>query len=119
MIVRMHTKRIVSRAGKRIRIFVGEGDDWQNKPLYQAILEVARREGVVRATVTRGIEGFGPAHHLTTDRLPDIADDLPLQIEIVECAEHIEKLLPLLDEMVQRGMMTISPIEIIFPEELQ
>ncbi len=115
----MHTKRIVSRAGKRIRIFVSEGDDWQHKPLYQAILEVARREGVVAATVMRGIEGFGPEHHLTTDRLPDIADNLPLQIEIIERAERIEKLLPLLDLMVQRGIMTISSVEIIFTENVQ
>jgi uncharacterized protein len=113
----MTTKRIMFKAGKRIRIFVSEGEEWQDKPLYHALLELARREGVMGATVTRGIEGFGPEQHLTTDRLPDLADHLPLQIEIVERAEHIEKLLPLLDEMVQRGMMTISSVEIIFSIE--
>ena len=112
-------KRIVSRAGKRIHIFVGEGQQWHGKPLYHAILELARREGVAGATVTRGIEGFGPEHHLTTDRLPDIADNLPLQIEIVEYAERVEKLYPLLDKMVQRGMMTILPIEIVSSKEVQ
>lgn len=115
----MATKRIIVKAGKRIRIFVGEGEEWRGKPLYHAILELARHEGVAGATVIRGIEGFGPEHHLTTDRLPDLADNLPLQIEIVACTERVEKLLPLLDALVQRGMMTISPIEIILAEEAQ
>jgi PII-like signaling protein len=113
MAMHMATKRIVISAGKRVRIFVGEGEEWRGKPLYHAILELARREGVAGATVTRGIEGFGPQHHLTTERLPDIADNLPLQIDIVEHAERVEKLLPLLDEMVQRGTMTISSVEIV------
>ncbi len=115
----MAMKRVLFRAGRRIRIFVSEGEEWQGNPLYRALLELARREGVVGATVTHGIEGFGPELHLTTDRLPDIADHLPLQIEIIEHVERIEKLLSLLDVMVQRGMMTISPIEIISSQEAQ
>ncbi len=109
----MAAKRVVPRAGKRIRIFVGEAEEWQGKPLYRAILELAQREGAAGATVVRGIEGFGPQHHLTTERLPDIADNLPLQIEIVDSPERIERLLPLLDAMVQRGMITVMPVQII------
>lgn len=109
----MAAKRVVFRAGKRIRIFVGEAEEWQGKPLYRAILELAQREGAAGATVVRGIEGFGPRHHLTTERLPDIADNLPLQIEIVDSPERIERLLPLLDAMVQRGMITVMPVQII------
>ncbi|HLJ32667.1 MAG TPA: DUF190 domain-containing protein [Ktedonobacteraceae bacterium] len=105
------------RAGKRIRIFIGEAEEWQGKPLYRAILELAQRQGVAGATVTRGIEGFGPEHHLSSDRLPDIADNLPLIVEIVESVEKVEELLPLLDRMVQRGMITIAPVEIVYTGE--
>lgn len=102
------------RPGKRMRIFIGEAEQWQGKPLYRAILEQAQRLGVAGATVMRGIEGFGPEHHLSSDRLPDIADNLPLIVEIVESAEKVEELLPLLDSMVQRGMITVAPVEIVY-----
>jgi PII-like signaling protein len=105
------------RTGKRMRIFIGEAEEWQGKPLYRAILELAQRQGVAGATVMRGIEGFGPEHHLSSDRLPDIADNLPLIVEIVESEEKIEELLPLLDRMVQRGMITIAPVEIVYTGE--
>ena len=105
------------RAGKRIRIFIGEAEEWQGKPLYRAILELAQQQGVAGATVMRGIEGFGPEHHLSSDRLPDIADNLPLIVEIVESVEKVEELLPLLDRIVQRGMITIAPVEIVYTGE--
>ncbi len=105
------------RTGKRIRIFIGEAEEWQGKPLYRAILEQAQRQGVAGATAMRGIEGFGPEHHLSSDRLPDIADNLPLIVEIVESAEKIEELLPWLDRMVQRGMITIASVEIVYAGE--
>lgn len=102
------------REGKRLRIFLGEAQRWQGKPLYQAILELALRQGAAGATVLRGIEGFGPEHHLSTERLPDISDNLPVIVEIVESDERIEALLPLLDRLVQRGMITVSPVEIVY-----
>src|SRR6266487_2282557 len=101
------------RPGKRIRIFVREAEEWQGKPLYRAILEQVQRAGAAGATVTRGIEGFGPQQHLTTERLPDIADNLPLQIEIVDSAERVERLLPLLDAIVQRGTITLASVQIL------
>ncbi len=93
---------------KRIRIFIGEAQQWQGKPLYRAILELVQREGAVGATVMRAIEGFGPAHHLSSERLPDISDNLPL---VIEC---VERLLPLLDHIVQRGMITVAPVEVVY-----
>jgi PII-like signaling protein len=112
----MADKQLLPRIGKRIRIFVGEAEEWQGKPLYRAILELAQREGAAGATVMRAIEGFGPAHHLSTERLPDIADNLPLVIEIVESEEGVERLLPQLDQLVQRGMITLTSIEIVYGE---
>lgn len=112
----MSYKHTLPQMGKRIRIFIGEAEEWQGKPLYRAILEMAQRQGAAGATVMRGIEGFGPEHHLSTDRLPDIADNLPLIVEIVESSEKVLELLPLLDRMVQRGMITVSPVEIVYAE---
>ena len=110
-------RNLLPGPGKRIRIFIGEGELWQGKPLYRAILEQAQRQGVAGATVMRGIEGFGPEHHLSSDRLPDIADNLPMIVEIVESVEKVEELLPLLDRMVQRGMITVAPVEIVYMGE--
>lgn len=107
------------RQGKRIRIFIGEAQEWQGKPLYRAILESAQQQGIAGATVLRGIEGFGPEHHLSTDRLPDISDNLPLIVEIVESGERIEALLPLLDRIVQRGVITMAPVEILYGRRAQ
>lgn len=101
------------RQGKRIRIFIGEAQEWQGKPLYRAIVELAQQHGAAGATVTRGIEGFGPEHHLSTDRLPDLSENLPLMVDIIESNERVEALLPLLDQIVQQGIITVSAVEIV------
>lgn len=110
----MGTMRLRSKKGKRLRIFIGEAQEWQGKPLYQALLELAQQQGAAGATVLRGIEGFGPEHHLSTERLPDISDNLPLVVEVIESEERIEALLPLLDRLVQRGTITVAPVEIVY-----
>ncbi len=61
----------------------------------------------------RGIEGFGPEHHLSTQRLLDVSENLPITIDIVDSEEQIDSLLPLLEVMVQRGMMMVAPVEIV------
>ncbi len=101
------------RKGKRLRIFLGEAQEWQGKPLYRTLVELAQQQGIAGATVFRGIEGFGPEHHLSTDRLPDIADNLPMIVEMVESEERIQALLPLVDRLVQRGMITVTPVAIV------
>ena len=112
-------KPFVFQQGKRLRLFVGEADEWQGKPLYQVVVEHARQHGARGVIVQRGIEGFGPEHHLSTDRLPDIAENLPLIIEIVDSNEQIESLLPMLDQLIQRGMITVAPVEIVVAREQQ
>ncbi len=101
------------QSGQRLRIFVGEAYEWQGKPLYRAILELAWRHGIAGATVWRGIEGFGPHHHLSTERLPDIAENLPVIIEMVDRTETIERFLPHLDALVPRGMITLSAVRLV------
>jgi PII-like signaling protein len=102
-----------SQAGTCLRLFVGEAEEWQGTPLYQTIIERAWLHGIRGATVLRGTEGFGPEHHLSTERLVDISDNLPLIIEIVDSTERIEALLPELDQLMQRGMIMMTPVAII------
>lgn len=99
--------------GKLVRIFIGESDTWHGKPLYQAIVQRVREEGLAGATVTRGIEGYGASSHLHTSRILRLSEDLPLVIEIVDTEERIEALLPILDEMVGDGMVTIESVRIV------
>ena len=99
--------------GKLLRLFIGESDTWHGKPLYQAIVERARAEGLAGATVTRGIEGFGADSHLHTSRILRLSEDLPVVIEIVDSAEQIDRIVPILDEMVAEGMLTVERVHVI------
>jgi PII-like signaling protein len=99
--------------GKLLRVFVGESDRWHGKPLYQAIVERVRAEGLAGATVLRGIEGFGADSRLHTARILRLSEDLPVVIEIVDSAERIDQILPILDEMVGEGMVTVERVEVI------
>jgi PII-like signaling protein len=99
--------------GKLLRIFVGESDTWHGKPLYQAIVERVRAEGLSGATVLRGIEGFGANSRIHTSRILRLSEDLPIVIEIVDTAERVDAILPVLDEMVTEGMVTLERVEII------
>jgi len=99
--------------GKLVRIFVGESDTWHGTPLYDAIVRRAREEGVAGATVLRGIEGFGASSRMHTSRILRLSEDLPIVIEIVDRADRIERLLPVLDEMVAEGLVTVERVEVI------
>ncbi len=99
--------------GKLLRIFIGESDHWHGKPLYAAIVERLREQGLAGATVIRGIEGFGAKSHLHTSRLLRLSEDLPLVIEVVDLEERIRSVLPMLDEMVTEGMVTLETVEVI------
>lgn len=99
--------------GKLLRIFIGESDMWHGKPLYQAIVERVRQEGLAGSTVIRGIEGFGASSHVHTTRILRLSQDLPIVVEIADTDEHIERILPILDEMVGDGMVTLEKVHVI------
>jgi len=99
--------------GKLLRIFIGESDRWHGKPLYQAIVEHLRTEGVAGATVIRAMEGYGARSHLHTSRILRLSEDLPLVIEVVDTDENIQRILPALDDMVEDGMVTLERVEVI------
>lgn len=99
--------------GKLLRIFIGEDDCWEGKPLYQAIVERAREAGLAGATVLRGFMGFGANSRVHTTKILRLSEDLPLVIEIVDSEEKINAILPALDEMVSDGMMTLEKVDIV------
>lgn len=103
----------LERNGKLLRIFIGESDTWHGRPLYQAIVERARQEGLAGATVIRGIEGFGASSRIHTARILRFSEDLPLVIEIVDSDDKIGSFLPALDDMVKVGLVTLEPVEVI------
>lgn len=99
--------------GKLLRIFIGESDRWEHKPLYEAIVLKARELGLAGATVLRGPMGFGANSRLHTAKILRLSEDLPLIIEIVDSEEQIQLLLPHLDIMVKEGLVTLEKVQII------
>lgn len=95
-----------------LRIFIGEADFYEGRPLYQAIMETLRAEGVAGATVLRGVEGFGKSSLLHTANLLRMSADLPILIESVDTADKIENILPVLDDMIEDGLVTIEDVEV-------
>jgi len=99
--------------GKLLRLFIGESDTWEGKPLYRAIVERVRAEGLAGATVLRGIEGFGASSVLHTSRLLELSSDLPIVVEIVDRQDRIDGILPVLDQMIGDGLLTVERVHII------
>lgn len=98
--------------GTLLRIFIGESDQWQGQPLYEAIVFKARELHLAGATVLRGPMGFGAHSRLHTAKVLRLSEDLPIVIEIVDSAEKIDTLLPHIDEMVSEGLVTLEDVRI-------
>ena len=96
-----------------MRIHIGESDHWHGKPLYQAIVEMLRTEKFSGVTVLRGVGGYGSSSIYHTDKILRLSQDLPIVIEVVEYNERIEQILPRLDEMVGRGLITLEKVRVI------
>jgi len=96
-----------------LRIFIGESDKWQHKPLYEAIVLKAREMHLAGATVLRGQMGFGKTSHLHTTKILRLSLDLPLVIEIVDSEEKINTFLPALDEMMGGGLVTLEKVKVL------
>lgn len=99
--------------GKLLRIFIGESDKWQGKPLYQEIVELAKKERMAGATAIKGFMGFGCKSHMHTTKLLRLSEDLPVIIEIVDSDEKITQFIGNLDEMVREGLVTIEKVNVI------
>jgi PII-like signaling protein len=98
--------------GHLLRIFVGESDKHEGKPLYEWIVRKAKSEGLAGATVIRAIEGFGAHSRIHTAKILDLSTDLPMIIEIVDELEKIEAFLSVIDSVIQEGLATVEKVHI-------
>jgi uncharacterized protein len=96
-----------------MRIHIGESDKWHGKLLYEAIVEMLRKEGFSGVTVLRGVGGFGGSSVYHTDKLLRLSQDLPVILEVIESQERVEQILPRLDEMVDGGLITLEKVRVI------
>jgi PII-like signaling protein len=96
-----------------VRIFTGESDRWHHRPLAEALVERLRKEGFAGATVFRGVAGFGARSVLHTAHILRLSEDLPVVIEIVDTDEHVQRLIPILDEMVAEGLVTVEKVRVL------
>lgn len=103
----------IEGTGKLARVFIGESDRHGGKPLYEAIVLLARERGLAGATVLRGLEGFGAHSRLHTAKILRLSEDLPIVIELVDKPERIDAFLPELDRLVGEGMITVEEVHIV------
>src|SRR3954462_15628521 len=96
-----------------LRIFLGESDRWQHKPLYEAIVLKARENHLAGATVLRGSMGFGKSSRLHTAKILRLSMDLPLVIEVVDSEEKIQSFLPVLEKMMGGGLVTLEKVKVL------
>lgn len=96
-----------------LRIFIGESDEHQGQPLYEAIVLKARERGLAGATVLRGPMGYGKSSRLHTAKILRLSEDLPIVIEIVDTEERIEAFLPDLEEMMDSGLVTLEKVRVL------
>ena len=102
------------REARLLRIFVGEGDKYQGRPLYEAIVETARKRHLAGATVLRGSLGYGASSRIHTAKILRLSEDLPVVIEIVDAQEKIDAFLPDLQQMIGDGLVTLEKVEVLF-----
>lgn len=96
-----------------LRIFIGESDRWKHQPLYEAIVTKARELHLAGATVLRGPMGFGKSSRVHTAKILRLSMDLPMVIEIVDTEQKINAFLPMLDEMMGGGLVTLEKAKVI------
>jgi len=99
--------------GKLLRIFIGEADKWNGKPLYEEIVILAKKNLMAGATAIKGFMGFGCKSHMHTTKLLRLSEDLPIIIEIVDSEEKISRFLPFLDDMVKEGLITVEKANVV------
>ncbi len=96
-----------------LRIFIGESDKFAGRPLYEVIVEEARKRKIAGATVLRGVLGFGANSRVHTAKILRLSEDLPVVIEIVDEPTKIADLMTQLDHMIQEGLVTLEKVRIV------
>lgn len=96
-----------------MRIFIGESDRYDHRPLYEALVELLRKEGFAGATVLRGVSGFGAHRVYHSQKLLDLSADLPMIVEAVDTQEKINAIMPSIHEMMAGGMITLEKVSVL------
>ncbi len=107
----------IEGSGKLLRIFIGEDDKYEGKPLFEVIVKKVRELGFAGATVLRGIEGFGAGSRIHKLSLVDLSSDLPILIEIVDSEENISRLIPEIEKLIEKAgcgaLITLEKVEVV------
>jgi PII-like signaling protein len=108
-------KPALKREGKAklMRIYIGENDKWHDKPLYQAIVAGLRAHDIAGVTVYRGILGYGANRRIHKDAALSLSHDRPILLSIVDTEEKLKKFMPILEDMVQQGLVVLSDVDVI------
>jgi CBS domain-containing protein len=109
----MSTYISIKKDAQLIRIYIGESDRWRNRPLYAAILDALKKNGLAGATVIRGVAGFGAHSRIHTAAILRLSQDLPLVIEVVDSPEKIKQALDVVTPMVREGLITLDEVQVI------
>jgi PII-like signaling protein len=96
-----------------MRIFIGEADRWERRPLHMALIELFRQKGLAGATVLKGVAGFGPDSIIHQAGFLRLSADLPLVIEVVDTQEHLDGVLPEVDRMMSGGLVTMEKVRVV------
>ncbi|HTQ61484.1 MAG TPA: DUF190 domain-containing protein [Candidatus Solibacter sp.] len=112
---RVEQQRVLKREGKAklMRIYVGENDKWHDKPLYKAIVESMRANDIAGVTVYQGILGYGANRRIHKGSSLSLSHDRPMMLSVIDTEEKLLKVMPLLDEMVQQGLVVLSDVDVI------
>jgi PII-like signaling protein len=107
---------------KLMRIFVGENDKWHDKPLHKALIESMRANDIAGVTVYQGVLGYGANRRIHKETALNLSHDRPMMLSVVDSEEKLRAYFPILDGMVQQGLVVLSDVDIIkythnYPEE--
>lgn len=103
---------MLAEEGHLLRIFIGETDKHEGKPLYEWLLQEAKKAGLAGGTVLRGMAGFGATSRIHTAKLLDLSADLPIIVEIIDELAKIEAFLPVVDGAIKEGLATVEKVHI-------
>ena len=96
-----------------MRIFIGESDRWEHRPLHAALLELFRSRGLAGATVLRGVAGFGADSVVHTANILRLSAGLPIVIEVIDSQEHLDSVLPDVEKMMRGGLITMEKVRVL------
>ena len=98
---------------KLMRIYIGENDKWNGKPLYEGIVGALRAHDIAGVTVYRGILGYGAKRRIHKDAALSLSHDRPILLSIIDTEDKLRAFMPILDEVVQQGLVVLSDVDVI------